>query len=223
MMTEHDHKDIHPEDETEASESESVEDAETEAPQASAIIPYESSEEERAAARKRMESWPEIDEPYPISITSQLADVTPRYGSPEVQDACIEETLLEYKAMKPSDPLGSSLSRVAIGLRNGTMASLGRATAADGHPALQGKDLKLGLEGARTLAEIVKLIDARESRQVQNLTVGQVNVGYGGQAIVGQVNQPKGDGSSGAAKAETSNPSKDEPHTPKAEGDDEAA
>ena len=48
-------------------------------------------------------------------------------------------------------------------------------------------NLRYGIKGAATLADLIKLYDSRRGKGGQTVTVGKVNVEAGGQAIVGNV------------------------------------
>jgi hypothetical protein len=63
-----------------------------------------------------------------------------------------------------------------------------RRDAAHSRGALADPELKHATKGALAIAELVKAFDGHRGRGKQNVTVGQVSVESGGQAVVGNVN-----------------------------------
>src|SRR5262245_43565987 len=64
-------------------------------------------------------------------------------------------------------------------------------------------NLRYGLKGSATVVEIVKALDNRRGAKSEKVTVGQVNVEAGGQAIVGNVEAPAHPGVSPTKPSET--------------------
>jgi len=92
-----------------------------------------------------------------------------------------------YNDIAPTDALESILARTAVGLSNGIMDCLGRA--ARNEDCLKGRDLNLrhAVKGSSALVDVIKALENHRGEGRQNVTVGQVNVQSGGQAIVGNV------------------------------------
>ncbi|HAN62623.1 MAG TPA: hypothetical protein DCQ79_01935 [Rhizobiales bacterium] len=92
-----------------------------------------------------------------------------------------------YAAIEPRDAVESLLARIMVGLGNGVMDCLGRA--AESGDWLEPRKVNLGfaVKGGLAVAQIVKALDHHRGQDRQKVTVGQVNVESGGQAIVGNV------------------------------------
>jgi hypothetical protein len=92
-----------------------------------------------------------------------------------------------HRRLSPQDPIESILGRLIIAVTNLSMDCLGRATQC--HNALPALDLNLkyGMKGAAVVAELVKVFDSRRGHGPKKVTVGNVNVEAGGQAIVGNL------------------------------------
>ncbi len=132
-----------------------------------------------------------LDEPYAMTVVKQLAETIPESdrGS-ETFKKSLDEAVAAYKLMEPANPAESALCRLVIALTTAGMQSLGRATAAEGLPLSQERDLKLGIKAAKSAAELITVLDSLRGRH-QSVHVRQVNVHSGARAIVGNVSQPK--------------------------------
>jgi len=136
-----------------------------------------------------------LDEPYAMTVVQQLAKTIPESDrDSETYKISLDEAVATYKLMKPANPAESAICRLVIALTTAGMQSLGRATAAEGLPLSQERDLKLGIKAAKSVAELITVLDSLRGRH-QSVNVGQVNVHSGAQAIVGNVSQPKSAGS----------------------------
>ena len=93
-----------------------------------------------------------------------------------------------YQDFKPVDATESVLARVAVGLTNATMDGLQRAASSQNLGARQ-TELRLSQKSAATLVDVLTLLEKRRGLGPQ-VSVGSVNVGSGGQAIVGNVQSP---------------------------------
>ncbi len=135
-----------------------------------------------------------LDEVYGNTIVAQLADTIPCSPTSADHQVLLDEAVAAYKLMNPADPADSAICRFIVALTNTGMDSLKRATAEAGLPLIQERDLKLGMKAATTLVELIKAFDSRPGRKPPNVSVGQVNVQSGGQAIVGNVSHPNAGG-----------------------------
>ena len=135
-----------------------------------------------------------LDEVYGKTIVAQLAATIPCRPTSADHQVLLDEAVAAYKLMNPADPANSAICRFIVALANTGMDSFKRATAEAGLPLIQERDLKLGMKAATTLVELIKAFDSRPGRKPQNVSVGQVNVQSGGQAIVGNVSHPKSEG-----------------------------
>lgn len=112
-----------------------------------------------------------------------------------------------YREFAPADPTESLLVTLSVGLQNAAMRSLEYAAGAEMLDA-RSEELRNATRGARMVAELLEALDRHRGRGKQSVTVGQVTVETGGQAIVGNVNSE--DRRSIKAE-ETENPNEDPP------------
>jgi hypothetical protein len=93
-----------------------------------------------------------------------------------------EELVDEFAA---TDAVESTLAPVIVGIRNAVMTGL--------HLAIQGSferrdiELQSALKGATVLAQLLEAFDSHRGSGHRGVTVGNVNVQSGAQAIVGNV------------------------------------
>ena len=85
----------------------------------------------------------------------------------------------------PADAVESTFAPVIVGIRNAVMISLHLATSGSG----ERRDIELNtaLKGAGVLAQLLEAFDAHRGHGGRRFTVGNVNVEFGAQAIVGNV------------------------------------
>jgi hypothetical protein len=110
-----------------------------------------------------------------------------RYLDNERERQMMECSLALYAAIDPKDALESILARLAVAVTNASMDSFTRAALSGCWPEARDLNLRYGIKGAAAAAELVKALDQHRGRDRQSVTVGQVNVQKGGQAIVGNV------------------------------------
>lgn len=134
---------------------------------------------------------PTLQEPYARTVVQQLAETIPESDRDSATyKTSLDEAVATYKLMKPANPAESALCRLVIALTTAGMQSLGRATAAEGLPLSQERDLTLGIKAAKSVAELITVLDGLRARH-QSVNVGRVNVHSGAQAIVGNVSRPE--------------------------------
>lgn len=90
-----------------------------------------------------------------------------------------------YRDFKPVDATESVLARLAVGFTNATMDGLQRAASNQNLEARQ-VELRLSQKSAATLIDVLTLLEKHRGLGPQ-ISVGSVNVGCGGQAVVGNV------------------------------------
>jgi hypothetical protein len=93
-----------------------------------------------------------------------------------------------YTALQSNDPLQSMLASLIVGISNTTSDCLSQAARVS-PDALQHRDLNLkyALKGADVMTRLVETFERLRGNRPSNVTVGNVNVRSGGQAIVGTV------------------------------------
>lgn len=92
-----------------------------------------------------------------------------------------------YQSFEPVDAAESALARVAVALTNAAMHGL--ELAASPNQTLEGRqiELRLSQKSASTLVDVLTFLDKHRGLDRQKVSVGSVNVGSGGRAIVGNV------------------------------------
>ena len=117
-------------------------------------------------------------------LVSQLAFSVPGWQS---DDASIDDAVQLYRSFRPVDATESVLARLTVGLTNAAMDGLERAARANQKPETRQMELKLSQKGAATIVQVLTLLQKHRGLDRQKVSVGSVNVGSGGRAIVGHV------------------------------------
>jgi hypothetical protein len=93
-----------------------------------------------------------------------------------------------YSALQPNDPLQSMLASLIVGISNTTSDCLSQAARLS-PDALQHRDLNLkyALKGAGVVTRLIEAFERLRGSRPSNVSVGNVNVQSGGQAIVDTV------------------------------------
>ena len=109
-------------------------------------------------------------------------------SDPDFKNMMTEGALDLYKNIPRQDALDSMLAMLAASITSASLDCLSQA-ALSSPVNLQVRDLNLrhGMKGAAVAAELAKALDNRRGAKSEKVTVGQVNVEAGGQAIVGNV------------------------------------
>jgi len=95
-----------------------------------------------------------------------------------------------YRSFNPSDGMESTLARLSVALTSTSIDCLSRVSSFGAPSALRESELKLGIKASSAVVDILTLLE--KHRQSSPLvTVGNVNVASGGQAIVGHVQSRK--------------------------------
>jgi hypothetical protein len=106
-----------------------------------------------------------------------------------------------YRALNPKDPVEAMLATLGVGLTNATRDCLCEAARTKHIPAVRDMNLKQGFSGAKVVVDVLEALERRRRQDPKAVTVGNVNVEAGGQAIVGHV-ESRGD--PGASTTDTS-------------------
>ena len=121
-------------------------------------------------------------------ILRQLASSVPG----ELTDAsAIDAAVKRYLAFEPTDAIESTRALLAVALPNSVMDGLGRASRAGLNPEVRQMDLKLSYMGAAISIDVMTALQSHRGSAEPKVSVGNVNVGSGGQAIVGHVRAPR--------------------------------
>jgi hypothetical protein len=123
-----------------------------------------------------------VRKPGAVLSAFQLSAVVPTTTlEGRAREALAEDTEQFYRDFDPRPGCEAALARVATGLTNLAMKCLGRAGATADLTALE-INAKYGIRAAEALAKVLQPLNREKSSTVTN-----VNVGSGGQAIVGPV------------------------------------
>jgi hypothetical protein len=109
-----------------------------------------------------------------------------------------------YKNIPRQDALDSMLAMLATSITSASLDCLSQAAlSAPGNLKVRDLNLRHGIKAAAAAAELVKALDNRRGAKSEKVTVGQVNVEAGGQAIVGNVEAPPYPGASPTKPSKT--------------------
>jgi hypothetical protein len=117
-------------------------------------------------------------------LISQLAGSVPQWlsNAERAQDA-----IELYQKFEPQDAVETVLSALAVGLFNASMDGFDRAGRPGLKPEVRQMELKLTHSGAAQLTNLIKTLQAHRGCGGHGVTVGNVNVSPGANAIVGNV------------------------------------
>jgi len=122
-------------------------------------------------------------------LAHQLTSSVPRGSEEKREWQLMDGAVGLYLSLQPQDPIESIISRLIVAGTNATMDCLGRAAQFDSSSRARDLNLRYGLKGAPVVADLIKLLESRRGHGQggQTVTVREVNVEAGGQAIVGNV------------------------------------
>jgi len=92
-----------------------------------------------------------------------------------------------YNQFKPQDPAEAILAALSVEVKNATSDCLMEAARMKAYPEIRSMHLKDGFRGALVTADLLDKLEQRRRNHPKAVTVGNVNVEAGGQAIVGNV------------------------------------
>jgi hypothetical protein len=121
-----------------------------------------------------------------VQVTAATALPSHVNVTEQTKEVLVESAEALYEDFRTADPIDSILARLMCGISSMTMDSLSRGTWSQ-NLVQREMELKTATRGALVIAELTKAYDGRRTRGKQTVNVGQVNVGSGGQAVVGNV------------------------------------
>jgi hypothetical protein len=134
--------------------------------------------------------------PDQLSIALQCAATVSLEGtSPQDEAEVTEGAIALYTSFNPRDAYESVAARLTVGLTNCAMASMARAAKQGCTANARELEMRVTIKSASAVTELLKVLEHRGASR-QTVTVGQVTVQPGGQAIVGNVGprpQPSAD------------------------------
>ena len=116
-------------------------------------------------------------------------------------------SVARYREFAPADATERVYATLSVGLQNAVMTSLEHAANTD-MLAVRTEEMRNATRGTKAVADLMEALDRHRGRGKQSVTVGQVTVETGGQAIVGNVNS---EGRRSTKPEETENPNDDPP------------
>jgi hypothetical protein len=125
--------------------------------------------------------------PQDFLLLTQVAASAPNPHNERMQNELMDNAVDLYRSLQPQDPIESIIDRVLVAVTNSTMDCFARAAQCNESPAARHLNLRDGMKGARVVTDMVKHRDMRRGQTRQAVTVGNVSVQAGGQAIVGNV------------------------------------
>lgn len=97
------------------------------------------------------------------------------------------ETFMLYRGLEPRDSAEAILAALVVAVTNSSMDCLHRAPRCNDSLTARDLNLRHGHKGALVARDLLIALDSRRGQSPKGVTVGKVNVGSGGQAIVGNV------------------------------------
>jgi hypothetical protein len=125
-----------------------------------------------------------------VSAVVQVSLTAPgRYlENREVNELMSDGAVELYRRLAPKDALDEIAAVLAVSVSNASLDCLAQAArVAPQHLDHRDLNLKHGLKGAAVAADLIRLLDSRRGQSSKSVSVGNVNVEAGGQAIVGNV------------------------------------
>lgn len=130
-------------------------------------------------------------------LTDQLVRATPLHGRPngEVTRALKGGSVGLYLSLNPGNAEESVLARLIVGGTNAAMDCFALAGQSRQSDRARELNLKFGLKAADTVNNLIRMLQSHRAQgpqnvlvgTVNNVTVGEVTVEKGGQAIVGTI------------------------------------
>jgi hypothetical protein len=125
-----------------------------------------------------------VGNPLDHLLLRQLASSVPG----DLTDAsAIDGAVNRYLAFEPADAVESVLALLAVCVTNSAMDGMGRASRAGLNPVVRQMELKLAYMGSAIGIDVLKALQSHRGSGDQKVSVSNVNVASGGQAIVGHV------------------------------------
>lgn len=123
-----------------------------------------------------------------VLLVRHLSAMTPAHMTGVASQALSQlENYMLYRGLEPRDSAEAILAGLTVAVTNSSMDCLGRAGRCGDSLAARDLNLRHGHKGALVVRDLLSELDSRRGQNPKNVTVGKVNVGSGGQAIVGNV------------------------------------
>ena len=110
----------------------------------------------------------------------------PTNANEQTQLGMPDSAVARFQDFQAVDPIECIIAGLMCGISDMTMESLARA-ARSANPQNTEMFAKIATKGALVATELAKAFDQHRGRDKQTMSVGQVNVQAGGQAVVGNV------------------------------------
>jgi hypothetical protein len=104
-----------------------------------------------------------------------------------LQEVAKAGSLSLYYELGPRDGAEAMLAALSVGVSNATMDCLSDAARTKNFPEIRDMNLRNGFRGALVATELLDALQRRRRQAPKGVTVGNVNVEAGAQAIVGNV------------------------------------
>jgi hypothetical protein len=130
------------------------------------------------------------DVPYEILAVSHLIIAGPERFVPDndLKSKIRQGSIDLYRRLKPRNAQESIISLLAVGITNASLDCLALVSRLNVDQAeLRDLNLRHGLKGATVAADLIKALNELRGEMPEKISVGNVNVEAGGQAIVGTV------------------------------------
>ena len=141
-----------------------------------------------------------------VLAATQTALTLKALGFSEEDSAALKSaSVARYREFAPVDATEKILASLSVGMRNAAMTSLQHAAEVNCFD-VRNQELRNADRAAKTVIDALAELDRHRGRKNQDVQIGQVTVGSGGQAVVGNVNS---EGRPNSKPDETDDPTDD--------------
>jgi len=109
------------------------------------------------------------------------------HSSKEAAKSAKDGAVALYIGLNPQDAIESIRCRLIVGGTNASMGCFVQAALCDQSPRARELNLRLGFQGSKVVDDLIKSLESGRGQGRAKVTVGNVNVEAGGQAIVGNI------------------------------------
>jgi alkylhydroperoxidase family enzyme len=107
---------------------------------------------------------------------------------PKLSSLMTEASYDLYRQLDPSNPQKAMMALLAVSVTNASLDCIAQAMRTPAtHLQLREINLRHGMKGAKLAAYLLKAMNDLHGQKTEKVTVGNVNIEAGGQAIVGTV------------------------------------
>jgi hypothetical protein len=110
-----------------------------------------------------------------------------------------EDSCALYRGIEPKNTIEAMMATLAVGLFNASLGCIADGTRQNTPPHVRDLNLKHGIKAATAVADLLKTLHGMRGGSQKSVSVDEVNVEAGGQAIIGDVESGRQRRSDGGA------------------------